>query len=149
MSGSRPSTHDWSLLYAQYEADYLPRKIKLKDFCKEKELPYKQTSQAFQKDRLRTTLAVFHDRNKPLLLAAQRMVMKYLAESVNWGDPKGAAEFALKVYEKVSEREEPNPSLTMQQVIELPPLFPASAMAAKAIETLTTIEEVKKGKADE
>ncbi len=145
-SGRAPA-QDWALLLAQYEADYEPHKVTASAFFKEKGVNEKLGLNAFQRERTRTALAVFHDRNKPLLLGAQRMVMRHLAESVNWPDQKAAAAFALKVLEIVSEREEPNPLLTLNQNVEMPPLFPSSGLAAKAIEVLTAGEgPAKEGK---
>lgn len=144
-SGPKP-TRDWSFYMAQYDADYKPLGVKLKEFCKERELPYEQTSNNFRKLRTKAVMEVFHDRNKPILLAAQRLIMKALVESASWGDPKAAAAFALRVYSEVSQREEPNPLMTANQTVVLPPLFPQSALAAQAIKALTTIEDSKPSK---
>lgn len=75
--------------------------------------------------------------------------MQALIDSRNWGDPKAAAMFALKVYEIVADREEPKPEMAPTRDIILPPLFPHSAMAAKAIESLTAIQSTTKGNEDE
>ncbi len=137
-SGKKPS-HDYALLLAQYDADYVPQGRTLEEFCKDRDIfeDYKTISAGFIRERKRTAMGAFHDRNKPLLLGAQRMVMAALTRAQAESDPIKAGEFALKVYEKVAEREEPNPLLTLNQNLIIPPLFPPSAMAAKAIEALT------------
>lgn len=137
-SGPKP-THDYALLLAQYEADYAPHGRTLKEFCSDREPPlvYATVSAGFVAERKRTAMGAFHDRNKPLLLGAQRMIMAALTRVAQEADPIKAGEFALKVYEKVAEREEPNPLLTLSQNIIIPPLFPSSALAARTIEALT------------
>ena len=134
--GRQPS-HDWALLLSQFEAEYVPHKITLRQFCKERGISEKLCSDAFNRERKRTALGVFHDRNKPLLLVAQRRVQEALARISVEADPIKAGRFALEVYEKVAEREEPNPLLTQQLNVVMPPLFPPSALAARAIEALT------------
>ena len=144
-SGPGPS-QDWALLLAQYEADYEPHKVTLREFFKEKGIPEKTGSNAFLREKARTALAAFHDKNKPLLLGAQRMVMQSLIDSVDWPDQAKAAMFQLKVLEIVAEREEPNPLLVQQTQVVLPPMFPQSSLAAKAIELLTSGEKPAKRK---
>lgn len=155
-SGRYKQKHDWSLLVAQYDADYAPRKITLKEYCKETGIEYGLASKAFARERTRTALAIFHDRNKPLLLAAQSRVMTLLADSQNWEDKKAAAAFALKVYEIVAQREEPKPELHVGIDAKLPSLFPESTMAQQAIVALTRIADstqmeapIEERKADE
>lgn len=135
--GLRP-LQDWALLLAQYEADYAPHLKTIREFCADREvpLPYQVTVNAFMRERKRNTMAAFHARNKPLLLTAQNKVAESLEQSDQWEDKVQAANFRLKVLEKVSEREEPNPMLTQVNVV-IPPLFPESALAAKAIEAIT------------
>ena len=132
------SSQDWALLLAQYDADYEPHKITMRAFFKERGILEKTGMAAFQRERTRTALSVFHDRNKTLLVAAQRLVMKSLVESETWLDQTRAAAFQLKVLEVISQREEPNPLLTLERTVELPPMFPNSGLAAKAIEMLTS-----------
>ncbi len=130
---------DYPLLKAQFEAEYVPLGRTLTEFCKDRNPPMAiaTVSAAFTRLDKKTTLQTFHERNQPIILVAQRRVMEGLAIT----DPTPAqvrkAEFALKVFEKVSEREEPNPLLTLNQNMVLPPLFPASSLAGEAIRALT------------
>lgn len=140
MAGRKPGrapAHDWAILMAEYDADYLPENKSLKEFCLERKLDPTVTSNSFQKERRRSAMAAFHGRNKPLLLKAQQSVLIALEESKTWKNRPAAAKFALDVLEKVAEREEPNPLLAQQFNVVLPPMFPAGSLASKAIEALT------------
>ena len=143
----RKANQDWALLLAQFEADYVPHNRTLREFCKDRELDEKGTSVAFSRERKRTALGVFHERNKPLLMLAQRQVYRAVLESVNWPDQVKAAEFNLKVLEKVAEREEPNPGLTQNLNVVMPPLFPESSLARQMVEALTGQAQPKEVKA--
>lgn len=132
------SSQDWALLLAQYDADYEPHKITMREFFKERGISEKTGTKAFQRERTRSALTVVHARNKPLLIESQRLVWKALRESETWIDQTKAAAFQLKVLEVISQREEPNPLLTLERTVELPPMFPNSGLAAKAIELLTS-----------
>lgn len=134
---------DWAILHAQFKAEYEPHHRTLKEFCAEQAVlegvPYKSVSAAFLRESKRAKLEAFHARNEPILLAAQRHVAKAVTDPATFATVAGAkhAEFALKVFEKVAEREEPNPLLQQTMNVVVPPLFPQSALAAKAIAALT------------
>ncbi|MDE2102498.1 MAG: hypothetical protein KGL39_34950 [Patescibacteria group bacterium] len=134
---------DWATLYAHFKAEYQPHLRTLKEFVAEQPslegIPYKTVSAAFIREEKRAKLEAFHARNEPILLAAQRHVAKAVTDPATFATVAGAkhAEFALKVFEKVAEREEPNPLLQQTMNVVVPPLFPQSALAAKAVAALT------------
>ena len=136
----RVSIHDWALLLAQFQAEWEPHGRTLKEFCANREvpLPYPLAKAAFSREKMRTALVAIHARNKPRGLIAQRRVMEALAKISADGAPVSlkAGEFALKVFTAVMEREEPNATLAQQINIVIPPLFPESDAAKRAMKSL-------------
>ncbi len=136
----REPMQDWARLLAEYNADYEPHMLTLKQFVAERcpDANYKTVSEAFGRERKRAKLETFHARNEPILLAAQRRVAEAINDPAIFESPGGAklAEYALKVFEKVAEREEPNPLLTQNLLVAPAPLFPTSALAQEAMEIL-------------
>ena len=134
-------TRDWAMLRAKYEAEYAPNNIPLKKFCADQDppIPINTCVSAFNRERKRARLSAFHSRNPLLLLTAQQVVQASLTDPVAFQTNAAArkAEFALRVYEKVAEREEPSPELAQQVNVVIPPLFPDSALAQRTMAMLT------------
>ncbi len=149
-AGRKPN-HDWPLLKAEFEARYVPEGRTLREFSEDRELDETVVSNAFRRLAKQSAMAAFHDRDKPLLLVAQRGVMNMLAEAMNKDrkgyDPVEVGRFALLVLEKVAEREEPNPGLSASLNVVMPPLFPQGSLAAQAIEALTGVSKEDRLKA--
>lgn len=128
------------MLRAKYEAEYSPNHISLKQFCLDQDPPLHlgSTLSAFNRERKRARLSAFHARNPQILLIAQQVVKESLNSSA---DPTPAqsrkADFALRVVEKIAEREEPNAALAQQVNVVIPPLFPDSAIAQRTMAILT------------
>ena len=126
------------MLRAKYEAEYAPNHISLKQFCIDNGCPLGTTLSAFNRERKRARLSAFHARNPQILLIAQQVVKESLNSSA---DPTPAqsrkADFALRVVEKIAEREEPNAALAQQVNVVIPPLFPDSAIAQRTMAILT------------
>ena len=128
------------MLRAKYEAEYAPNHISLKQFCLDQDPPLHlgSTLSAFNRERKRARLSAFHERNPQILLIAQQVVKESLTSTI---DPTPSqsrkADFALRVVEKISEREEPNAALAQQVNVVIPPLFPDSALAQKTMAILT------------
>lgn len=152
LSGRAPFA-DYAYLVALYESDYLPNGITKKEFCLgfSPPLPYGTTVDGMDKAKKKSAVQAAHERNKPMLLAAQQKVREALdSDDDEFKDGKAKkAEFALKVFEKVFEREEPSPELAQAVNIIIPPLFAPGTRAEKMIQALTMDEEVPRGTIEE
>ena len=144
LSGRAPFA-DYAYLVALYDADYLPAKITIKDFCAgfDPPLPYATTVDGMDRARKRSAVQAAHERNKPLLLQAQKKVKEALeSDDEEFKDGKAKkAEYALKVFGQVFEREEPSPELAQAVNIVIPPLFAPGTRAEEMIAALTMDEE--------
>lgn len=131
---------DWAFMLAEFEAEYVPHKRTIREFCLDHDLPYSVTANAFERERKRGALGAFRDRNKPLIIGVQSELRRILELMAGSKDPKHA-DFMLKAYEKLAERVEPDPKLGAAANVKLPPLFAPSPLGAGVTEALTTPQD--------
>ena len=137
MPSPEPS-QDWAFLLAQFNAEYVPLRRSLRQFVHDRGLVYSTTAKAFDRESKRGALGAFRARNAPLLLAAQENLKQVLIAAA--ADPKKYGDLAVRIYEKLAERVEPDPTLAAAANVKLPPLFGESSLGAQVTAELLESE---------